>query len=88
MPKNFNWFLDWFKRKNTKASTFTEIILENNEYDDTKFEVVSIESKIRQGVFHKVVKNLETGKAVSCSCKCWSKGNKPCFGMKTIGYSE
>jgi len=37
-------------------------------------------------VFHKVVKDLESGKAVSCSCKCWSKGNKPCYGMKTIGY--
>jgi hypothetical protein len=25
---------------------------------------------------------------VSCSCKCWSKGNKPCFGMRTIGYES
>ena len=47
-----------------------------------------IESKIREGVFHKVVKNLESGKAVSCSCKCWSKGNKPCVGMRTVGYSD
>jgi len=53
--------------------------------DSEKFETISIESKIREGVFHQVVKNKETGKAVSCSCKCWSKGNKACFGMKSIG---
>ena len=53
-----------------------------------RYETISIESKIREGVFHKVVKDLESGKAVSCSCKCWSKGNKPCYGMKTIGYEN
>ena len=47
-----------------------------------------IESKVREGVFHKVVKDLETGKAVSCSCKCWSKGNKPCAGMRTVGFDK
>ena len=51
-------------------------------------ETISIESKIREGVFHKVVKNLESGKAVSCSCKCWSKGKKPCVGMRTVGYES
>ena len=65
-----------------------EIKWVNLEFDPNRFETISIESKIREGVFHKVVKDLETGKAVSCSCKCWSKGNKPCFGMKTVGYSE
>ena len=62
--------------------------LSNNMADseEDRFETISIESKVREGVFHKVVKDLETGKAVSCSCKCWSKGNKPCYGMKTIGY--
>jgi len=58
------------------------------ESGHNRYETISIESKIREGVFHKVVKDLETGKAVSCSCKCWSKGNKPCFGMKTIGFSD
>jgi len=62
--------------------------LDNSNNNSDRYETISIESKIREGVFHKVVKNLETGKAVSCSCKCWSKGNKPCFGMKTVGYSE
>jgi len=28
---------------------------------------------------------LESGKAVSCSCKCWSKGKKQCVAMRTIG---
>jgi len=51
-------------------------------------ETIYIESEVREGVFHKVVKDLETGKAVSCSCKCWSKGNKLCFGMRTIGYES
>ena len=65
----------------------------NNE-DETmskesdKFEIVTIESKVREGVFHKVVKDLESGKAISCSCKCWTKGNKPCFGMRTVGYES
>lgn len=65
----------------------------NNE-DETmskesdKFEIVKIESKVREGVFHKVVKDLESGKAISCSCKCWTKGNKPCFGMRTVGYDS
>ena len=64
------------------------IKLENSDNSSGRYETISIESKVREGVFHKVVKNLETGKAVSCSCKCWSKGNKPCFGMKTVGYTE
>ena len=63
-------------------------ILENSAKDTDRYETISIESKIREGVFHKVVKDLETGLAVSCSCKCWSKGNKACFGMKTIGISK
>ena len=58
------------------------------DLEEDKYEIISIESKVREGGFHKVVKDLETGKAVSCSCKCWSKGNKPCYGMKTIGYDE
>ena len=33
-----------------------------------RYETISIESKIREGVFHKVVKDLESGKAISCSC--------------------
>ena len=53
-----------------------------------RFQIISIESKIRKGVFHKVVKDLESEKAVSCSCKCWSKGNKPCVGMRTKGYEN
>ena len=55
---------------------------------DDRYETISIESKIREGVFHKVIKDLETGKAVSCSCGCWSKGNKPCAAMKSIGYES
>jgi hypothetical protein len=51
-----------------------------------RYETISIESKIREGVFHKVIKDLETGKAVSCSCGCWSKGHKPCAAMRTIGF--
>ena len=39
----------------------------NSEED--RYETISIESKIREGVFHKVVKDLESGKAISCSCK-------------------
>ena len=53
--------------------------------DQDRYEIISIESKIRAGIFHKVVKDLKTKKAVSCSCKCWSKGNKHCFGMKSVG---
>ena len=60
--------------------------MENSDQDHNRYETISIESKIREGIFHKVVKDLETGKAVSCSCKCWSKGKKPCVGMRTIGY--
>ena len=56
--------------------------------DEDRYETISIESKVREGVFLKVVKDLETGKAVACSCKCWTKGNKPCFGMKTVGYDN
>ena len=51
---------------------------------DDKYETISIESKIREGFFHKVLKNLEIGKSVSCSCKCWSKGNKQCVAMRSI----
>ena len=58
----------------------------NHEPD--KYETIMIESKVREGVFHKVVKDLESGKAVSCSCKCWTKGNKPCVGMRTVGYES
>ena len=58
------------------------------DQNSNKYETISIESKIREGDFHKVVKDLKKGKAVSCSCKCWSKGNKPCYGMKTVGYEE
>jgi len=54
--------------------------------ENNRYEIIMIESKVREGVFHKVVKDLEKGKAVSCSCKCWSKGGKPCVGMRTIGY--
>ena len=63
-------------------------ILENSDYNPDRYETISIESKIREGVFHKVLKDIETGMAVSCSCKCWSKGGKACFGMKSIGYSS
>jgi hypothetical protein len=62
-----------------------QITVEKSDQDPDRYETISIESKIREGVFHKVVKDVETGKAVSCSCKCWSKGNKHCFGMKSIG---
>jgi 3-deoxy-D-arabino-heptulosonate 7-phosphate (DAHP) synthase len=54
--------------------------------DPDKFETIMIESKVREGYFHKVVKDLENGKSVSCSCKCWSKGGKPCAAMRSIGY--
>ena len=63
-------------------------ILENSDDNPDRYETISIESKIREGVFHKVLKDIETGLAVSCSCKCWSKGGKACFGMKTVGYSN
>mgnify|MGYP006979201511 FL=1 len=59
--------------------------MDNSNYDSDKYEIVTIESKIREGVFHEVVKDLESGKAVSCSCKCWSKGKKQCAAMRTIG---
>tara|TARA_B100001105_G_scaffold145153_1_gene116337 strand:- start:1925 stop:2113 length:189 start_codon:yes stop_codon:yes gene_type:complete len=55
------------------------------DQESDKYEIITIESKIRMGFFHKVVKNLESGKAVSCSCKCWSKGKKQCVAMRTIG---
>ena len=42
-------------------------------------------SLLEADVNYKVVKNLDTGKAVSCSCKCWSKGKKQCAAMRTIG---
>jgi len=54
------------------------------DQEPDRYETITIESKIREGVFHKVVKDLETGKAVSCSCKCWSKGKKKCAAMRTI----
>ena len=63
-----------------------QIILVEPDQKQDRYETIIIESKIREGVFHKVVKDLESGKAISCSCKCWSKGNKPCVGMRTIGY--
>ncbi|PJC50938.1 MAG: hypothetical protein CO032_02205 [Nitrosopumilales archaeon CG_4_9_14_0_2_um_filter_34_16] len=53
-----------------------------------RYETIVIESKIREGVFHKVVKDLESGKAVSCSCKCWSKGKKHCVAMRTVGFDN
>ena len=62
------------------------IILVKSDQEPDRYETILIQSKIREGVFHKVVKDLESGKAVSCSCKCWSKGKKPCVGMRTIGY--
>ena len=61
------------------------LVLINLDQDPDRYETITIESKIREGVFHKVVKDLESGKAVSCSCKCWSKGNKQCAAMRTIG---
>lgn len=66
-------------------NSYQRILVESDQ-EQNRYETISIESKIREGVFHKVVKDLESGKAVSCSCKCWSKGNKPCVGMRTIGY--
>ena len=65
-----------------------QITLVELDQEPIRYETIMIKSKIREGVFHKVVKNLESGKAVSCSCKCWSKGNKPCVGMRTIGYES
>lgn len=62
--------------------------MEKSVQKKDRFQIISIESKIKKGIFHKVVKDLESGKAVSCSCKCWSKGNKPCVGMRTIGYEN
>ena len=53
-----------------------------------RYETITIESKIREGVFHKVVKDLESGKAVSCSCKCWTKGKKQCAAMRTLGFDS
>jgi hypothetical protein len=61
------------------------LVLVNSDQDPDRYETITIESKIREGVFHKVVKDLETGIAVSCSCKCWSKGKKKCAAMRTIG---
>lgn len=55
------------------------------DFDSDKYETVTVPSKVREGVFHKVVKDLESGKAVSCSCKCWSKGNKHCAAMRSVG---
>ena len=53
-----------------------------------RYETITIESKIREGVFHKVVKDLESGEAVSCSCKCWTKGKKQCAAMRTLGFDS
>lgn len=53
-----------------------------------KFQTLEIESQKREGYFHKVVKDLESGKAVSWSCKCWSKGNKPCAAMRSVGFDN
>ncbi len=63
-----------------------QTMLDELDEKQDRYETIMIESKIRKGVFHKVIKDLKRGKAVSCSCKCWSKGNKPCVGMRTIGY--
>ncbi len=63
-----------------------QTMLDELDEKQDRYETIMIESKIRKGVFHKVIKDLKSGKAVSCSCKCWSKGNKPCVGMRTIGY--
>jgi hypothetical protein len=60
------------------------LVLVNSDQDSDRYETITIESKIRKGFFHKVVKDLETGKAVSCSCKCWIKGNTQCAAMRTI----
>ena len=56
--------------------------------ESDEYETIKIESQVRQGFFHQVVKDLKSGQAVSCSCKCWTKGNKPCFGMRTVGYQK
>ena len=61
--------------------------MDNSDQKQNRYETISIESKVREGVFHQVIKDIDTGKAISCSCKCWSKGNKPCYGMKIIGYN-
>ncbi|RMW39416.1 MAG: hypothetical protein EA447_00825 [Nitrosopumilus sp.] len=53
--------------------------------DSEKYETITIESKVREGIFHKVVKEIDSGKAVSCSCKCWIKGGKACAAMRSIG---
>ena len=62
-------------------------MVDYDQYPD-RYETIVIESKIREGVFHKVVKDLESGKAVSCSCKCWSKGKKHCVAMRTVGFDN
>ena len=59
-----------------------------SDQESDRYEIIEIESKVREGFFHKVVKDLDREKAVSCSCKCWSKGNKPCVAMRTIGYES
>jgi hypothetical protein len=41
--------------------------LVNSDQDPDRYETIIIESKIRQGIFHKVIKDLESGKAISCS---------------------
>ena len=56
--------------------------------DQEKYETIEIESQKREGYIHRVVKDLESGKAVSCTCKCWSKGNKPCAAMRSIGFDN
>ena len=61
------------------------LVLVNSDQDPDRYETITIQSKTREGVFHKVVKDLESGKAVPCSCKCWSKGKKKCAAMRTIG---
>jgi hypothetical protein len=53
-----------------------------------KYETIEVESQKREGYFHKVVRDLESGKAVSCSCKCWSKGNKACAAMRSVGFGN
>jgi len=53
-----------------------------------KYETIEIESQKKEGYFHKVVTDLNSGKAVSCSCGCWSKGHKPCPAMKSVGFEN
>ena len=57
----------------------------DNFDDPSRYETVPVESEVREGYFHRVVRDISTGKAVSCSCKCWSKGGKACAAMRGMG---